>query len=97
MEKIYKATLKALGAKPNGTPQTSCVNDAQMFKQLVSLIVIAFTFGAVTFGFKGLPERMKCIETELIILKQEVVATKNINVSIDGRLARIENALINRK
>jgi len=89
MEKVSKAIMRAFGAKPNGSDKTSCVNDWQHVKQLFLLLGIAFTAGAMSFGYQGLPERVKAVEAK-------VVRIEAISQSIDDRLARIENALIRR-
>ena len=90
MEKIYKATMRAFGAKPNGSDKTSCVNDAQHVKQILLLVSTAFAVGAVTFGYKGLPEKMRRVEDKIIVIEQKLDVMK----SIDERLGRIENRLM---
>lgn len=95
MEKIYKATMRALGGKPNGTGVTSCVEDAAHVKQLFMLLGLAFSLGALTFGFKGLPNRVKAVEEKIQTIQGEVAETKTISKSIDARLGRIEDALLN--
>jgi len=97
MEKIYKATMRAFGAKPNGSDKTSCVNDAQHVKQIIALVTMAFTIGAITFGYKGLPEKVRCLEDKILVIEMDVRSTRDISKSIDTRLERIENALIQHK
>ena len=72
MEKIYKATMRAFGAKPNGSDKTSCVNDAQHVKQILALVTMAFTFGAITFGYKGLPDKVRCLEDKIVVIPEGV-------------------------
>ena len=88
MEKLYKATARALGGKPNGTGLTSVFLDSQLIKQLVMLCGLAFTLGALTLGYKGLPARIGAVEKK--VERIEVIAG-----SIDERLSRIENCLLN--
>lgn len=93
MEKIYKATMRAFGAKPNGSDKTSCVNDAQHVKQIILLVTTAFAVGAVTFGYKGLPEKVRCVEDKVIVIEQKL----NVLDKIDNRLERIESRLMERQ
>jgi hypothetical protein len=90
MKKIYKLAMKAMGGKPNGTPETSCVNDASHIKQILMLLGLAFSAGAFSIGFKGLPTRVLAVE-------EKVIKIESISQSIDDRLARIETALIRRR
>ena len=98
MEKISRAVMRAFGAKDNGTPVTSCVNDVQHTKQIFMLLGMAFAAGGLVFGYKGLPERVGVIESKLMVVQQEAITTRTVTEkfaeSIDARLARIENALI---
>lgn len=90
MGRVYKAILKSMGARENGTPKTSCVDDALHVKQILALVSLAFTIGALSFGFRGLPQRVKTVE-------EKVVRIEAISQSIDDRLARIEDALIRKR
>jgi hypothetical protein len=93
MEKIYKATMRAFGAKPNGSDKTSCVNDAQHVKQILMLLGVAFTAGAVTFGYKGMPIKVRIIEDKVLVIEQKL----SVLDKIDYRLERIENRLMERQ
>ena len=93
MDKIFKATMRALGAKDNGTPKTSCVNDAQHVKQILLLVSTAFAVGAVTFGYKGLPDKVRAVEDKVIVIEQKL----NVLDKIDHRLERIESRLMERQ
>jgi len=90
MDKIYRATMRALGARPNGTGVTSCVDDAALVKQLLMLVSLAFTLGALAVGYQGLPARVEVVE-------KKIITVETIALSIDARLARIETELIRRR
>lgn len=90
MEKIYKATMRALGARPNGSDASSCVDNAALVKQLLMLLSLAFSLGALTFGYKGLPQRVGSVEQRVI----KIEANMAVLESVDRRLERIESVLM---
>lgn len=90
MEKIYKKTIRAFGGEPNGSGNTSIFNNKILIRQIIILTGLAFTCGTMAVGYQNLPSRVKNIETDVLEIKV-------VYKSIDSRLGRIEDALLNRK
>ena len=97
MDKVYKATLRALGARDNGTDRTSCVDNAAHVKQILMLLGLSFSIGALSFGFRGLPDRVEKVEESVSTVKSEVLETKTYVKSINERLGRIEDVLMDNR
>lgn len=90
-----RKVLSAFGIKPNGSPTTFQGQYRDMIKMMVVIASVAYTLGITTMSFRDLPGKVKAVEQDVAAVKTSMARFTVTVESIDGRLARIENCLLN--